>query len=53
MGAFVLGGLTAAAATVSVWLWRTPGRSYWIPDLWKVSPTVGPKSGGVILQGAW
>ncbi len=53
VGAFVFAGVAAAAATASIWLWRTPGISYWLPDLFRVTPTAGPKSGGVILQGSW
>ena len=53
MASLVFAGVASAAATASIWLWRTPGSSYWIPDLMRVTPTVGPKSGGVILQGSW
>ena len=53
VGAFVLGGVMATAATASIWLWRTPGSSYWLLDFFRVTPTAGPKSGGVILQGTW
>ena len=50
---FVVAGVAAAAATASIWVWRTPGASYWIPDWFRVTPTAGPRSGGVILQGSW
>lgn len=53
VGAFVLAGVAATAATASIWLWRTPGASYWMPDWFRLTPTAGPKSGGVILQGVW
>lgn len=53
VGFFVMAGVVSAATTASIWLWRTPGPSGWPPDWLRVTPTVGPKSGGVILQGAW
>ena len=49
VGAFVLAGV----ATASIWLWRTPGASFWIMDWLRLTPTAGLKSGGMILQGAW
>ena len=53
VGFFVAAGVMSAAATASIWLWRTPGPSFWLPDRFRASPTVGPKSGGVLLQGTW
>lgn len=53
VGFLVFAGVVSASATASIWLWRTPGRSYWIPDWFRVIPTAGPKSGGVLLQGSW
>lgn len=53
VGYFVAAGVLSAVATASIWIWRTPGLSAWIPDWFSAAPTVGPKSGGVILQGTW
>ena len=53
VGFFVAAGVLSAVATASIWIWRTPGPSSWIPDWFNATPTVGPKSGGVILQGTW
>jgi hypothetical protein len=52
-GLLVFAGVASVAATASIWLWRTPATTYRIPALWGVTPTAGPKSGGVILQGSW
>jgi hypothetical protein len=53
VGTLVFAGVLATTATASIWFWRTPGQSWWLPDLLHVTPTAGPKSGGVVLQGSW
>ena len=53
VGSFLIAGVLSAVATASIWLWRTPGTSGWPPDWFRLTPTAGPKSGGVVLQGTW